>query len=203
MLLLGLTGPSGAGKGYVCTCFLRHGIPSVDCDAVTKRLYLPGAPCTLELAQAFGQDILASDGTLLRRVLAQRAFADPRATQRLNEITHPHILRALEAEIVAWEAKDVPALILDAPTLLESGLSRRCDHVLCVLAPKELRRQRILQRDQLTETQADTRLCAQKSDDFYRKASQYVIYNDGIADCEAQVQAILQALQLWNTSNQT
>lgn len=196
MLILGLTGPSGAGKGYVCELFARYNVPSIDCDAVSKSIYLPGAPCTLELAEAFGRDILSSDGTLLRRELAQRAFSDPASTQKLNRITHPHILAALEEKIAVFASQNTQALILDAPTLIESGLHRRCDRVICVSAPQEIRLSRILQRDRLTLQQANTRIHAQPPMASYRAASDFEIVNDGTQDLEAQVLAILKACDL-------
>lgn len=196
MQILGLTGPSGAGKGYVCRLFARYGVASVDCDAVSKRIYQPGAFCTLELANAFGADILDENGALLRRKLAQRAFADAVSTQKLNRITHPHILAEVEKELQRFAAQGARAVLLDAPTLLESGLHHRCDRLICVTAPYALRRARIIERDALSLAQADLRLNAQPADAFYRDACDFEIRNDGANDCEAQVKAILRELHL-------
>ncbi len=196
MQVIGLTGPSGAGKGYICQLFASYGIPSIDCDAITKEIYLPGSPCLLALEEAFGKEILMSDGTLHRKMLAERAFSSAEATQKLNEITHPWILKAVENHVEDYRKMNFSALILDAPTLLESGLAQQCDVCICVTAPEKIRKQRILFRDALTEAQAEQRLSAQPPISVYCDACQYEIINDGQADCKAQVEAILIKLQL-------
>lgn len=194
MLILGLTGQSGAGKGYVASLFAKQGIPSIDCDAVSRAVCAPGAPCTLALAQAFGTDILDADGALLRRKLANRAFADPTSTARLNQITHPFILAAVEEQITAMAQAGHRALLLDAPTLLESGLDRRCDAIIFVSAPHSLRLRRICARDGLSEAEAALRLQAQKADDYYLARADYTIVNDEQAACEEQVRFVLDKL---------
>ena len=194
MLILGLTGQSGAGKGYVASLFAKHGIPSIDCDAVSRAVCAPSAPCTLSLAQAFGADILDADGALLRRKLANRAFADLTLTAQLNQITHPFILAAVEEQLAAMAQAGHRAVLLDAPTLLESGLDRRCDAVIFVSAPYSVRLRRICARDGLTEAEATLRLQAQKADDYYLARADYTIANDEQVSCEEQVRSVLEKL---------
>ncbi len=196
MLILGLTGQSGAGKGYVAALFAKHHLPSIDCDAVSREVCAPNAPCTVALAQAFGSDVLDGQGALLRRELAKRAFATPEATETLNRVTHPFILDALHAKMATYEKQGCHALLLDAPTLLESGLDRQCDRIIVVTAPRALRRVRIRARDGLTEAEADLRLDAQKEEAFYLASADFVIVNDNTTDCESQVRAVLEHLSL-------
>jgi len=196
MLILGLTGQSGAGKGYVSTLFAEHGIPSIDCDAVSREVCIPNAPCTLALAKEFGSDILSENGTLLRRELATRAFADEFATHRLNQITHPFILKALEEKIKKYAQNGCRALLLDAPTLFESRLDQRCDHIIAVTAPYSVRMERIRARDGLTEAQAQLRLHAQKEEAFYTSRADFIIVNEKTESCDDQVDHILKQLSL-------
>ncbi len=196
MQLIGLTGPTGAGKGYICKLFFSYGIPSIDCDAVTRQIYTPNSLCLLALSQAFGKDILNEDGTLRRQLLAQRAFTDAASTKKLNELTHPWIRKAIAETVEKYRKEDPPALILDAPTLIESGIDQSCDVCICVTAPYEVRAQRILLRDQLTKAEAELRLKAQPPLSVYQNSCTFEIVNDGVRDCREQVEKILRKLHL-------
>ena len=185
MLTIGLTGPTGAGKGAVASLLAEHGIPSIDTDAVYRELLVPPSPLLTELAAAFGGDVLTADGELDRAVLAAKVFAAGCEDQlnRLNAITHPHILdevrRRLAVYAKEWQATGAPiAVAVDAPQLFESGFHRECDIICSVLAPKGQRLARIMARDGITEERARARMNAQLSDSFYRKAG-YVMVNDG------------------------
>jgi dephospho-CoA kinase len=196
VLILGLTGRSGSGKGYISELFAFYQIPSIDCDLFTQIVYAPASPCLAELARAFGSDILDENGALLRKKLAQRAFASEKTVQTLNAITHPHILRALQEKLENYRKNGCRAILLDAPTLFESGLNTQCDRIICVTSNDELRMERIILRDTLTKEDAKIRLLRQKSDDEFRALSDYEIINDGTQDCEMQVKQILKELQL-------
>lgn len=176
-MIIGVTGPSGAGKSLVC----RHlaeafGFWLIDCDEYARK-----AVCDkmlTELTESFGKQILNDDGTLNRRALAAAAFASKELTDRLNSITHPYIIGLVERDIDNYKN-----VILDAPTLFESGLDKRCDATFAVLASKELRSSRILLRDKLTQSQLDDRQKAAKADEFYTTKTDRIIINNG--DIEA------------------
>ncbi len=196
MLILGLTGRSGSGKGYLSDVFARYGICSIDCDRVSRDVCAPNSPCVKELADTFGQDIIDQNGVLQRKKLAQIAFADAKSTKKLNAITHPYILQALEAEIETCRIHGAKAVLLDAPTLFESGLNQRCDAIICVTSTDEARVERIVKRDEMTKEDALARLARQKSDAEFRRLCDYEIVNDGAKDCEAQVKIIIEQLNL-------
>ncbi len=196
MFILGLTGRSGSGKGYLSDVFARYGICSIDCDRVSRDVCFPNSPCVQALANAFGKDILAPGGVLQRKKLAQKAFIDEKSTKKLNAITHPYILQTLETEIETCRLHGAKAVLLDAPTLFESGLDKQCDAIICVTSTDVARVERIVRRDAMTKEDALARLARQKSDDEFRKLCDYEIINDGIQDCEAQVKNILQQLNL-------
>ncbi len=198
MLIIGLTGPSGAGKGHIASLFTRYGIPSIDTDAVYHALLLPPSECLHELVDRFGSSILSVDGTLDRRALAALVFA-PGASEMLsdlNTITHRHVLRVVRCRITELERAGSPAVLVDAPQLYESGFDRECDRVLAVLAPREVRLSRIMERDGLDNTRAAARLDAQKPDDFFRSRADAVIVNDGITDPTVAVQHLLSAWEV-------
>ena len=185
MLTIGLTGPTGAGKGAVASLLAEYGIPSIDTDAVYRELLIPPSACLDDLAKRFGPEILTADGHLDRAALSARVFAPGREDElvALNAIAHPHILaevrRRLEAYGKKWNQTGAPlAVLVDAPQLFESGFHTECDIICSVLAPKKVRLARIMARDGISEERARARMNAQLSDSFYRKAG-YVVINDG------------------------
>lgn len=199
MLTIGLTGPSGSGKGTVAAVFARYGIPSIDTDAVYHALLIPPSACLDELAEAFGKEILSADGTLDRKALAALVFAPGQeaALSTLNRITHRYVLDEARRLLDAYREQGKAAVLVDAPQLFESGFDAECDRILSVLAPRRLRLSRIMARDGLDEARAEARLNAQKPDAFFRERSHHVIVNDGDgADLEAEVLRLLAAWEV-------
>lgn len=197
MLTVGLTGPSGAGKGVVASLFSRYGVPSIDTDAVYHALLVPPSACLDELAERFGRSILAPDGTLDRKALANLVFAEGHENdlRDLNAITHRFILGEARRLLAEYRAEGVPAVLMDAPQLFESGFDAECDYILSVLAPFAVRLDRIMARDGLDEEQARARLGASHSDAFFRDRSDAVIVNDG--EVEAIDLEVRRLLALW------
>lgn len=183
MKIIGLTGQSGAGKGTVAALFLEHGIPSIDTDAVYHDLLVPPSPCLDELVDEFTDVILAPDGTLHRATLASIVFSptdEGRSRhKRLNEITHRYVIERTVALLAEYERQGSKAAIIDAPLLIEAGLHKKCDRVIAVLADREIRIQRLMQRDKLSVEQISARLDAQPDASFYREHADALIYNNG------------------------
>ncbi len=180
MLIIGLTGPTGAGKGYVAQRFLRHGVPSIDTDAVYHALLVPPSACLDELVARFGTTILNPDSTLSRPALAAMVFA-PGAESALGDlerITHRHVLAEVRRRCAALTEQGTPAVMVDAPRLYESGFDAECDMILAVLADRDTRRARIMERDNMDADRADARLDAQKPDSFFTDRADAVIWND-------------------------
>ena len=176
--ILGLTGPTGAGKSTAAEGMRASGCAVIDADELARKVVKPGSPALSELAAAFGPGILDGAGTLNRALLAQRAFSSPGETQRLNAITHPYIIRLTEEEIRRLTEEGVSLIVLDAPLLYESGMDRLCDAVAAVIAPKEIRLARIMQRDGISRENALLRMKAQNEDEFYSARARYVLCAD-------------------------
>lgn len=177
-LIIGLTGPSGAGKGVVAELLRQRGVGYVDCDLLARQIVQPGEPALDELAAAFSHDIIRPDGTLDRAKLAELAFASSEGTATLNAITHPHIMARLRDNI-AEKSREHSVVLVDAPTLFESGAAALCDRIVAVIADKQTRLERIMARDCLDENAALRRINAQPSDDFYTECSDYTLVNGG------------------------
>lgn len=179
MLLIGLCGGSGAGKGTVAELFLKHGIPSIDADAVYRDLTAPGSRLPVIISKMFGEQTLTPDGGLNRKKLAEIVFSDKEKLKNLNLITHAEIITETERRLKKYKAEGYPALIFDAPQLFESGFNKRCDVIISVVAPLETRIERLLSRDGITEEAARKRISSQLSDDYIMERSDFVIVNDG------------------------
>lgn len=175
MTVIGLTGPTGAGKSVIAARFEQAGAFIIDADKLAREVTEKGHPCLLALADYFGEDILHEDGTLNRAALAQKAFATPKTRQALNDITHPRIIARSEELLRACTA---PVAVIDAPLLFESGMERLCDRTIAVIAPLAVRKARIMARDGITSEQADHRIAAQKTDDYYRSRATDCLVND-------------------------
>ena len=172
--VIGLTGPSGAGKSTAAAVFKQHGFYCIDCDAVCRHVYDTNPLCVAQLVKAFGQDIL-THGKINRRALATVAFADEEHKQQLNDMVLPFIDEEILRQI---EENDSDRILLDAPTLFESGLDEICMAVVALLCDRTLCRTRIISRDSLSETQADSRLSVGQPDEFYTDRTNYVVYNN-------------------------
>lgn len=177
--LIGLTGPTGAGKSTVATMLQAHGIPVIDADQVTRAVQTAGSPCLAALSRAFGADILLSDGELNRKALAAKAFADKDSTAKLNAVTHPFILEEVSRRIDLAKAAGATVAVLDAPLLFEANLDRMCALSVAVVSDGATRKMRICERDALDEEAASLRMKAQPDHAFYRDRADIVITNDG------------------------
>ena len=172
-IVIGLTGPTGAGKTSALRALERLGGLILDCDALYHRMLRTDEPLRRAITEAFG-DVFTADG-LDRQKLGSLVFADPTAMERLNDIIFAHIPRAVSAEIAAATA---PIVGIDAINLFESGLDRICCRTVALLAPAEVRLRRIMARDGIDEAYARLRIAAQKGDDFYRSHCSDILMND-------------------------
>ena len=189
--IIGLTGPSGSGKCAVSRILKAYGIPSVDTDAVYHDLLLEEGPCTRELTDAFGPDILDMQGLVDRKKLAGAVFGHPDSETRLhtlNRITHKYIMAKTHELVHRHTEKGVPAVVIDAPLLFEAGVDAECDLVLGVIAPPEICIRRIMERDGIPEQAARMRLASQHDSAFFRQHCHAVVENNtSIEALEAQI----------------
>ncbi|MBQ3379166.1 MAG: dephospho-CoA kinase [Clostridia bacterium] len=176
--LIGLTGGSGSGKTLISDVFARRGIPVIDADKLAREIVEPGKPCLKELADHFGSSILDENGALKRRELARIAFSDPEKLDALNRITHYYIDILMRENIERYRSEGKRFIVFDAPVLIEGGFNKLCDAVVCVLADKNTRIERIMNRDSITHEEAERRIGVQHDDEFYISNSDHVIRND-------------------------
>jgi len=181
--VLGLTGPSGAGKSTACALIRKLGYKGdtlrfIDADMVSRQVVEPESPCLEQLARVFGREILLPDGALNRRKLGNMVFGNPEQVNKLNQSIFPYILEEIQRQINAYALEDgVNGIILDAPTLFESGADCLCSLTAAVLAPRETRIERIYQRDGISRGAAVKRIDSQHTDGYYKMRADFVLVN--------------------------
>ena len=183
---IGLTGQTGAGKGFICEYLSTLGFKIIDADYYSKKLTEDNSPIFPKLQSEFGEDIV-KDGVLNRKLLAKRAFASREKTDRLNEIMHPEIKKLCKEQ-----AKGL--CVLDAPQLLEAGMQNECYKLVSVTAPESVRLKRIKERDNITDIEAKERIAAQHGEEYYLSQSDYTVINDGKSDIKKQIDRILEEI---------
>ncbi len=135
MITLGVTGRSGCGKSTVTAVFAAHGVPLVDADQISREILLPGSPLLPVLAQRFGADILYADGSLNRRLLADRAFAAPEGKAALDSLVLPEIIRRVCRLKQAAREAGAPLFVIDGAVIVGTDAEKECDHLCVVTAP--------------------------------------------------------------------
>lgn len=184
--VLGVTGPTGAGKSTVSQLASLMGVKIIDCDKVARLAVEKDTEGLAALTEVFGKKIINPDGTLNRQELASVAFCDSEHTDLLNRTLLPHIVKLIN------EMMTEDKILLDAPTLFESGLDSVCSKTVALLADKKLRLKRITERDGIDEERAMLRINAGKPDSFYEQKADICIYNNGnIVQTEEKIKNIL------------
>lgn len=178
-IILGLTGPTGAGKTTAASAMLDVGCIVIDSDKIARSVLSPGSPCVDKVCAAFGSDLIKSDGNIARQKLAERAFSSDANTQELNSITHPFIIQIIKDKINEAKRNNDCIIVIDAPLLFEAGVNNLCDVVVSVITDEEIRLNRIMQRDCLNKNQAKQRILRQHNNEFYILKSDYILDGNG------------------------
>lgn len=189
-IIIGLTGESGSGKSTVCTLLEKKGCVIIDADKIARSITEKGSPVLKRLSEAFGDDIINTDGTLNRQLLAEKAFKDYESKALLDSITHPEIVNICEKR-AKEETQKGKCVIIDAPLLFTSGLWKICHKTVKVYAPEDVRLKRILERDNLPEKDILLRFSKQTKEADAAKAADIVINNYPPYDIEEEISKII------------
>ena len=190
MKIIGLTGLTGAGKSTVAQKLMAYGCYHIDADKVAREVINNNENVKNKLKERFGADVINADGTTNRPLLASRAFADEQSTLDLNAITHPAVIEEIKSIIKDMEEVGYRGIIIDAIALFESGLNAICDFNVTVIAPKEIRLERIMKRDNITEEKALERINAQKDESFFTSKADFVLWNYPPYDINVEIKPI-------------
>ncbi len=179
MLTVAVTGGIGAGKSTVSALLAELGAVVIDSDVLARQVVAPGTAGLAAVADAFGDGVLAADGSLDRGALAGIVFADAAARRRLEEITHPLVRAEFRRLRDAAGRRDPGAVVVnDIPILRSRTEAAEFDLVIAVVADEAARVDRLIRRG-LTEADARARIAAQISDDERRELADAVIENHG------------------------
>lgn len=176
--IVGLTGQTGAGKTVVSEYFAKNGFSVINCDSVARDVVKNGSECLEKLTTEFSPAILNDDKSLNRKRLGSIVFSDRLKLTRLNEIIFPYITENIKGKIVDIKTSGAPFILLDAPTLFESGANVLCDSIISIIAKSSLRLERIVKRDNLTIQEGKDRINSQHDDTFFINNSDYVVENN-------------------------
>ncbi|GGR93058.1 dephospho-CoA kinase [Streptomyces aureoverticillatus] len=180
MLKVGLTGGIGAGKSEVSRLLVERGAVLVDADRIAREVVAPGTQGLAAVVEAFGEEVLAADGSLDRPKLGAIVFADPAKLAALNAIVHPLVgARSAELERAAAEAAEDTVVVHDVPLLAENGLAPLYDVVVVVDATPETQLDRLVRLRGMTEDDARARMAAQATREKRLEIADIVIDNDG------------------------
>ncbi|MBQ9519531.1 MAG: dephospho-CoA kinase [Firmicutes bacterium] len=174
--IIGLAGNSGSGKGEVSKILESLGCFIIDCDKIAHENMAKGGCAYSDIVNAFGEDILAENGEIDRKILGGIVFNDKEKLALLNQIAHGHIKKRLE-EIIAQNA-DKEYIVIDAPLLREAGLMPLTDRAWLVDADKEVRLERVMRRDGITREKALERFNNQMPSSYHHDLFCPIIMNN-------------------------
>lgn len=195
-MVVGLTGQTGAGKSTVSDYLWENGMAVIDADKVAREVVETGSACIADIALEFGCEYINADGTLNRKKMAKTVFTDKAKLKKLNALMFPYIIRRLCEEIERSRREGEGIIVLDAPTLFESGADRECDYVVSVIADEQSRKERIIRRDGLTQQEAQERISAQHDEEYYKSRSDEILENnEGVDSLKNRTSALISRLE--------
>lgn len=175
MLKVGLTGNIGSGKTVVAGIFSTLGVPVFQADTEARKQF-DNEQTKIRIREIFGPDVFSLTGEVLRQILAEIVFTDPKKLEELNNIIHPVVRKDYQQ----WcqHNSNAAYTLYEAAILFESGHYRELDKVICVTAPEELRIKRVMERDRLSLQEIERRMANQWEEEKKVALSDYVIRND-------------------------
>ena len=180
MTVVGITGGTGSGKTTALDVLKDRGALVVDCDAVYHQLLENSLEMLTEIEENFPGTV--TDGLLNRKALGKTVFGDADALEKLNTVTHKYVAAEVD-RLLREHAMNCGSLAaVDAIELISSGLSERCDAVVGIVADREVRIRRIMERDGISREYAESRVDAQRDEAYFREKCGYILEND--SDCE-------------------
>ena len=195
-LLVGLTGGIATGKSTVSEMLRRRGAVIIDADVLARDVVAAGEPALATIAEEFGREVIAADGTLDRKKLGAIVFADPVKRKRLEAITHPAIRERFARRLAELMEQGFAGLVFfDAPVMIESGNYKNMERMVVVVTdePTQVRRQ--MARDGVDREEAERKIRSQMPLGEKAKLADYVIDNGADrAATDAQVERVWQAL---------
>jgi dephospho-CoA kinase len=181
MKVIGITGGIGSGKSLVATILKeKYGAYILDTDGIARKQMEPGGICYQGVVDYFGSEIVSKDGTIDRKKLAEIAFEDRDRLRKLNELTHPKVLKAVNEAIRAVrEEGSVRYIVVETALMIESGYDNICDEVWYIHTPEEERRNRLKEQRSYSDEKISSIFERQSKTEAFRAKFPKVIENIG------------------------
>ncbi|XP_068153554.1 dephospho-CoA kinase [Drosophila tropicalis] len=197
MFILAITGGIATGKSTVSKVFERNGVPVIDADKIAREIVEPGQPCWHKIRDVFGDDVLLPSKELNRAALGKMIFEDKELRGKLNKITHPVIHRTIFWRVCKLLISGHSWIVLDLPLLFETGILLDFIHkIVTVSCDSEKQLQRLIARNELTESEARHRVDSQMPLEKKCEKSHFVIDNNGsVKDTEESALRIFNMMQ--------
>lgn len=176
---IGITGGIGSGKSYVCKLLKAHGIEVYDCDQAAKRI--------IRTSEEVRQKLLQLIGSLEKADIARFLLESETNAKKIDAIVHPAVFHDFEESDYQW---------MESAILYESGANKLVDRVVVVTAPEEVRIQRVMQRDTISREKALQWMQRQWPQEELRRRADYEVLNDGHADLNEQIEALLKRIEI-------
>jgi len=193
MIILGLTGSIGMGKSTTAKMFQEEGIPVYDADAVVHQLYDEGGAGVPIISELFPDSV--TDNRVDRQKLGRMVVHDEQAMKKLETAIHPLVGKAQQQFLERARSDGKHLVVLDIPLLFESNRTGVVDYTVVVTAPADLQKQRVLEREGMTEEKFEAILARQIPDHVKRQKADFIIYTDkGQEDARRQVRDLIKTL---------
>ncbi|MBB2182490.1 dephospho-CoA kinase [Lachnospiraceae bacterium MD1] len=194
MKVIGITGGIGSGKSLVADILKKkYNAYIVNTDAIAKKQMEPGGASYQGVIDYFGQDIVAEDKSIDRQKLSAIVFDNKEKLKKLNELTHPQVLKAVLEEVnTLREVGNIPYIVIETALMIEAGYDYFCDEVWYVYSPEEERRKRLKRDRDYSDEKMDAIFKSQSKDAAFRERYSIIIENTGDVDeLEVQIQRLL------------
>ncbi|OQX25535.1 MAG: dephospho-CoA kinase [Desulfobacteraceae bacterium IS3] len=197
MIISGLTGGIATGKSTISAILKECGAIIIDADLIAHAVVKKGLEAYERIAAHFGTQILLPDGEINRPRLGNIVFNHPDEKEMLNQIVHPFVFEEMERQIREFERKNPASVVIsDIPLLIESGMHKNFSEIILVYIPEYLQIQRLMIRDDLCATQANTRIRAQMPIEEKKRFATMIIDNsDSLENTRNQTIAVYQQLR--------
>lgn len=192
MRILAVTGGIATGKSTVTAMLSALGAPTLSADALAHELLRPGTQAAREVLAAFPDCVsLEQEGAIDRRALGRAIFADNGARARLEALTHPPIIAALQEAAAQWRGQPGGCAALEIPLLFEAKLEAIADQIVVVVCSANQQRERILARGSASEAEARRQISAQWPLEEKKQRADFVIdTNISLAETQRQTKAL-------------
>lgn len=192
--VIGITGNSGSGKTRASKIIstITNGLV-IDADQVVKKLSKPNEEYFNAIRNVFGEEYFLEDGNLNRKLLAKEIYENKESLEKLNGLTFKYVVQEIKKEI---DEADCNIIIVDAPLLFESGLDKCCTKIIVLVAPLEIKVRRIMERDNLSEEIALSRIKIQTKEEEYKRNADIVIENIVDEELEEKIKDALNKLKI-------